>query len=53
MEFSKEELRAIGDAIYVARGNWHDSWQFGHLTEEEEGIWETWNKLIKKLAGDK
>ena len=48
MKFSKKELAAVADALIVARQNWHDSWQYGHLTEKEEEIYQIWLDLRER-----
>jgi hypothetical protein len=47
-ELSKS-LPAIADGLTVASNNWFDDYSYGHLTPEEENLYETWRELIELI----
>ena len=44
-ELSKS-LPAIADGLTVASNNWFDDYSYGHLTPEDDKLYETWRTLI-------
>lgn len=48
MQFTDKELSAVADALIVAKSNWYDSWQYGHLTKEEEETYQTWRDIRER-----
>ena len=45
LELSKI-LPAIADGLTVASNNWFDDYSYGHLTPEDDKLYETWRTLI-------
>jgi hypothetical protein len=44
-----KHLEAIADGLTVASNNWFDDYSYGHLTPEEENLYETWRELIELI----
>ena len=47
-ELSKS-LPAIADGLTVASNNWFEYYHYGHLTPEDEKLYETWRTLIELI----
>jgi hypothetical protein len=42
-------LDSIADGLTVASNNWFDDYSYGHLTPEEEKLYETWRELTELI----